>query len=1139
MTPDRSKTSSLRAVRLLAFLPALVAVSACGDSTMPFTPPLLRPAIAQPGALAASVEQCSGGPLDVVLNFDFEQSCPCSCNSAEPEGIDGWSTDGHVDWWHVASTTNPDNCAVDLSGYSAGRLASSSFATKAGAAYRVDFDVSANNNSTSGPKSFTVSAVTAAGLTLVKQTITATDATWKSQSVTFDGDGDDVELVFQSLELSNEGAFLDNVRVSEPPTRAPAPLDVVQNFNFEENCPINAVEPVTIDGWITDGHVDWWREPNDDNPYNCAVDLSGWSAGRLTAPSFATLAGVTYRVELDVKPNGYADAENPKAFTVSAVSASNQTLATRTINAIGDEWKTRSWTFQGDGGPVKLVFQSLEPSSQGAFIDNVRVSALSPTVAGVDTARAAFLASHSNVVDSGTQQFPAVGPHAASLGVVTWKVQSRQMGAVSMKSFEGLDASGARVFAGDVAIDFAKVSALTATDVTIPVAPANPGAALLQATNVLLSVTPLFQSAGGCDPSALLGEAGNAAVMSPVTPPAAPAWAGFGQGASYIHAPGAAGTNSLLCSPLADPAQATLTMLEWECTSQHDAWWGLIWNILNDGTAWVELTFAVSGVATCAPVLVAFPAGLAFLTTPAGVPCWLALGGGAALAGKVGALISNLVAAQTAIACCEGKSILGLNKCTCPERVVLAGAGGIPASAALVTRTTGPNADAGHPFYTCQYTGCASGLTDNLVTPALDCGCTGSLVATHMFAPAGSNQCTGNAVCCEPNAKFTADGTCCVPGADLNPVTGNCCDGATPEYSSGACRAACATKKHDKDGTCCNSGQVRVDSTGADPGDGNGLCCYPGMRLLPSSNTCVCNPNDANACHSNNVCTVGTCDPAGVKGTAGCSFTPVVLQAGCSCDAVNGVSCGTGSTGAGGAPSSGASAGSGAGGAPSSGASTGSGAGGAPSSGAGTAASTTGAGGPGGHFQCPVDTYPVAANPSKCTTGVACFTQKITTQPESTLKTPAGTDWYQNICAADMYRHMGPEDDHNGCNIPVPTFADANAPYGKSLWASLPTVGSEVAECAIYDGYGWVPCDPATYTSKFAGYVAATQAAGKNLWTGIGVDGKSMVVESGITLGYSGGYQNGLNGHNVWYLNRYDVLNIRWCHPLVDAIVVP
>lgn len=936
MTHDRSKPYSLRATRLLAFLPALFAVSACGDSTVPFASPPLRAAVVQPGALVASAAlECSGGPLDVVLNFDFEQNCPCSCNSAEPEWIDGWSTDGHVDWWHVASATNPDNCAVDLSGSSAGRLASSIFTTTAGTAYRVDFDVSANNNSTSGPKSFAVSVVTTAGLTLVTRTITANDAEWASRSITFDGDGDDVELVFQSLEPSNEGAYLDNVRVSTPPARSPAELDVVQNFDFEQSCPVNAIEPATIDGWTTDGHVDWWREPSDENPDNCAVDLSGWSAGRLTAPSFATLTGVTYRVEFDVKPNGYADADNPKAFTISAVSASNQTISTRTINAIGSEWKARSWTFQGNGGPVKLVFQSLEPSNQGAYIDNVRVSALSPTVTGVDRAREAFLAAYSDVVDLGTQEFAAVGPQAMAQGVVTWKVQRRQMGAVSMKSFEGLDASGARVFAGDLAIDFAKVSALTEADLTIPVAPANPGAAWIKATNVLLSVTPLFQAAGGCDPSALLGEVGKAAELSPVTPPVAPAWAGFGQGASYIHAPGASGTNSLLCSPTANPEQATLTLLEWECTAEHDAWWALIWDVVADGGTWAELIGAATGTVTCAPALVALPASLGFLVTPAAIPCWAALGAGAALAGKVGALMSNLVAAQIAIACCEGKSVPGLNKCTCPERVVLAAAGGVPGSAALVTRTTGPNADGGHPFYTCQYTGCASGLTDNLMTPELDCGCNGSLVATHTFAPAGSNQCTGNAVCCEPNAKFTADGTCCVPGADLTPA-GACCDGATPEYSGGACRAACATKKHDKDGTCCNSGQVRVDSTGADPGEGAGLCCYPGMRLLPGSNTCVCNPNDANACHSNNACIVGTCDPTGVKGNAGCSFTPVVVPAGCSCDAVNGLSCGTGSTGAGGAPSSGAIAGSGAGGAPSSGTGTGTGtgSGGAPSSGA-------------------------------------------------------------------------------------------------------------------------------------------------------------------------------------------------------------
>ena len=41
------------------------------------------------------------------------------------------------------------------------------------------------------------------------------------------------------------------------------------------------------------------------------------------------------------------------------------------------------------------------------------------------------------------------------------------MGAVSLKSFEGLDASGARVFAGDLAIDFAKVSALTEASVSL------------------------------------------------------------------------------------------------------------------------------------------------------------------------------------------------------------------------------------------------------------------------------------------------------------------------------------------------------------------------------------------------------------------------------------------------------------------------------------------------------------------------------------------------------------------------------------------------------------------------------------------------------------------------------------------------
>src|SRR5581483_9067756 len=142
---------------------------------------------------------------------------------------------------------------------------------------------------------------------------------------------------------------------------------------------VNSGDSTTITNWtVSQGSVDYigtYWQPSDGNR---SIDLSGNEAGALQQ-SLATYAGHVYTVSFDMAGN--TDGGNAvKTMDVDT----GDSPAVYTFNTTGHDktnmgWQTKTYSFTATGANTVLRFTSMENNPFGPALDNVNVSANSPT----------------------------------------------------------------------------------------------------------------------------------------------------------------------------------------------------------------------------------------------------------------------------------------------------------------------------------------------------------------------------------------------------------------------------------------------------------------------------------------------------------------------------------------------------------------------------------------------------------------------------------------------------------------------------------------------------------------------------------------------------------------------------------------
>lgn len=144
-----------------------------------------------------------------------------------------------------------------------------------------------------------------------------------------------------------------------------------------------------ISGWtVVGGSIDWisgyWQASDGTK----SLDLGGSTAHPDGAfggveQDLTTVAGTSYLVEFDLagNPDNQANTSPLKDLKVSAGSASQDfqfDVTGKTKIDMG--WQTMQWAFTAEGATTTLRFESLNGTSFGPALDNVKVTEMTPAV---------------------------------------------------------------------------------------------------------------------------------------------------------------------------------------------------------------------------------------------------------------------------------------------------------------------------------------------------------------------------------------------------------------------------------------------------------------------------------------------------------------------------------------------------------------------------------------------------------------------------------------------------------------------------------------------------------------------------------------------------------------------------------------